>query len=63
MDEIHISLDLTEREAGYLLASVIEFHHALRKASDSVPQPPEIFEKIQIVKNLWLEIEKQTKIL
>jgi len=62
MEDIHISLKLSEREAGYLLASVIEFHHALRKASDSTPLPPDIFEKIQVVKNLWTEIERQTQI-
>lgn len=62
MEKITILLELSERESGYLLASVVEFHHALRKASDSTPQPPDIFEKIQLVKNLWLEIEKQTGI-
>lgn len=62
MEKIHITLDLSEREAGYLLASVVEFHHGLRRAASQAPMPPDILEKIQCVKNLWLELEKQTGI-
>lgn len=63
MEKIKISLELNDRDAGYLLASVVEFHHSLRRASKQTPVPDNIEEKIQSVKKIWLEIEKQIDIL
>jgi hypothetical protein len=63
MDKIKITLDLTDQEAGYLLASVIEFHHGLRQAASQYPSPEGILEKIKAVKKIWNDIEKQARIL
>jgi hypothetical protein len=62
MDKIALNLELTEQQAGYLVAAVIELHHNLCRASTYDYLHNETQEKIKAVKDMWLEIEKQTGI-
>jgi hypothetical protein len=62
MNKIDVNLELTEKQAGYLLAAVIEMHHTLVRASSFDHLHEESQEKIKAVKEIWLELEKQTGI-
>jgi hypothetical protein len=62
MDKIDIHLNLSEQEAGYLIASVIEFHHTLCAACQYDHLRDELQQKIAVVKSIWLELERQTGI-
>lgn len=62
MHKIPINLELTEKQAGYLLSAVIEMHHAFCRASKFDYLREESQEKIMAVKEIWSELERQTGI-
>jgi hypothetical protein len=62
MEKIAVSLELTEKQAGYLMAAVIELHHKFCSAGMLDYLQEESQAKIKDVKEIWLELEKQTGI-
>jgi hypothetical protein len=57
-----ITLELTEKEAGYLNAAVVDFFHKMRNSEDDAlitwVEPESYF----AAKSLWAKVEEQTKV-
>ena len=56
-----ITLDLTERETGYLTAAVVDFYHKMRAASENeFNVTPQFDERLLASLSLWGKVEEQT---
>lgn len=56
------TFELTEMEAGYLNAAVVDFFHKMRVAAEDTTVVLFTDDRYRIAKNLWKKIEKEIPI-
>jgi len=57
-EEIIFTISLTQMEAYYLNASVVEFFHKMRAAVEAGTAVPYLDERYNTAKSLWDKVEK-----